>query len=99
MTRAAEIERELSDPATARDSRRLAELGREHSRLAPVKDMAARLERDENELAQVRELVGVDDPEMAAEARDEEQRLQEEISRYEVAVMQSLLPRDPLDAR
>ena len=99
MTRAAEIERELSDPATARDSRRLAELGREHSRLAPVKDMASRLERYENELAQVRELVGVDDPEMAAEARAEEQRLHAEISRIESAITPLLVPRDPLDER
>jgi peptide chain release factor 1 len=99
MTRAAEIERELSDPATARDSRRLAELGREHSRLAPVKEMASRLERCENELAQVRELVGVDDPEMAAEARAEEHRLQAEIGRIESALTPLLIPRDPLDER
>ena len=99
MTRAAEIERELSDPATARDSRRLAELGREHSRLAPVKEMASRLERYENELAQVRELVGIDDAEMAAEARAEEHRLQAEIARIESAIMPLLIPRDPLDER
>ncbi|HJR66502.1 MAG TPA: peptide chain release factor 1 [Gemmatimonadaceae bacterium] len=99
MTRAAEIERELSDPATARDSRRLAELGREHSRLAPVKEMASRLERSENELAQVRELVGVDDPEMAAEARAEEERLRAEILRIETALTPLLIPRDPLDER
>jgi len=99
MARAAEIERELSDPATARDSRRLAELGREHSRLAPVREMASRLERNENELAQVRELVGVDDPEMAAEARAEEHRLQEEIARIENAITPLLIPRDPLDER
>ncbi|HJU67366.1 MAG TPA: peptide chain release factor 1 [Gemmatimonadaceae bacterium] len=99
MTRAAEIERELSDPATARDSRRLAELGREHSRLAPVKEMASRLERYENELAQVRELVGVDDPEMAAEARAEEHRLHDEIGRIESAITPLLIPRDPLDDR
>jgi peptide chain release factor 1 len=99
MTRAAEIERELSDPATARDSRRLAELGREHSRLAPVKELASRLERYENELAQVRELVGVDDPEMAAEARAEAHRLEEEIARLESAITPLLIPRDPLDDR
>jgi len=99
MARAAEIERELSDPATARDSRRLAELGREHSRLAPVREMASRLERNENELAQVRELVDVDDPEMAAEARAEEHRLQEEIARIESAITPLLIPRDPLDER
>jgi peptide chain release factor 1 len=89
----------LSDPATARDSRRLAELGREHSRLAPVKELASRLERYENELAQVRELVGVDDPEMAAEARAEEERLRAEIARIESALTPLLIPRDPLDER
>jgi peptide chain release factor 1 len=99
MTRAAEIERELSDPATARDSRRLAELGREHSRLAPVMNLASRLVRYENELAQARELVAVDDPELAAVARAEEQRLRQAIDGLEVAITPLLIPRDPLDDR
>ena len=99
MARAAEIERELSDPATARDSRRLAELGREHSRLAPVMQMASRLERYENELAQARELVAVEDAELAAVARSETGRLREEIEAIEAAIMPLLIPRDPLDDR
>jgi peptide chain release factor 1 len=99
MSRAAEVERELSDPATARDSRRLAELGREHSRLAPVMEMASRLERYENELVQARELVLVDDAELAAEARAEEQRLRVAIDSIEVAITPLLIPRDPLDDR
>lgn len=99
MSRAAEIERELSDPATARDSRRLAELGREHSRLAPLKEMASRLERYENELAQARELVAVDDTELAAEARAEEERLRSTIDSIEAAMTPLLIPRDPLDER
>ena len=74
-------------------------MGREHSRLAPVKDLASRLERYENELAQVRELVGIDDPEMAAEARAEEERLRAEIPRIESALTPLLIPRDPLDER
>jgi peptide chain release factor 1 len=99
MSRAAEIERELSDPATARDPRRLADLGREHSRLAPVMEMGSRLERYENELAQARELVAVDDPELAAEARAEEQRLRAEIRVLEATITPLLIPRDPLDER
>ena len=99
MSRAAEVERELSDPATARDPRRLADLGREHSRLAPVMEMASRLERYENELAQARELVAVDDPELASEARAEEQRLRTEIEALEAAITPLLIPRDPLDDR
>jgi peptide chain release factor 1 len=99
MSRAAEVERELSDPATARDPRRLADLGREHSRLAPVMEIASRLERYENELAQARELVAVDDAELAAEARAEEQRLRAEISTLEAAITPRLIPHDPLDDR
>jgi peptide chain release factor 1 len=99
MARAAEVERELSDPATARDSRRLAELGREHSRLAPVMEIASRLARYENELAQARELVAVDDSELAAVARAEEERLRDAIDAIEVQITPLLIPRDPLDDR
>jgi peptide chain release factor 1 len=99
MSRAAEVERELSDPTTARDPRRLADLGREHSRLAPVMEMGSRLVRYENELAQARELVAVDDAELAAEARAEEQRLRAEIEAIETAITPLLIPRDPLDDR
>jgi hypothetical protein len=42
----------------------MAELGREHRRLAPLVALATRLQKDENELAEARELVFVDDPEM-----------------------------------
>jgi peptide chain release factor 1 len=62
-------------------------------------EMAFRLERYENELAQTRELVAVDDPELAAEARAEEQRLRASIDSIEVAITPMLIPPDPLDAR
>jgi peptide chain release factor 1 len=57
------------------------------------------LHRYDDELAQVRELVSVDDPEMAAEARAEEQRLLDHIERTEAAVKPLLIPHDPLDDR
>src|SRR6185437_10764917 len=99
ITRAEEIERELANPATVRDPRRLADLGREHSRLAPVMEMAARLKKTEDDLAQAHELLAVDDPEMAAEARAEEQRARQEIAALEAALKPALLPRDPLHDR
>src|SRR5437773_1208741 len=76
LARAQEVERLLSDSASLRDAGKFAELGREHRRLAPVVEMAGRLQKAENELAQVRELVSIDDPEMADEARAEQGRLE-----------------------
>ena len=53
----------------------MASLGREHQRLVQVVEKAATLHKYDDELAEVRELVGVDDPEMAAEAQAELTRL------------------------
>jgi peptide chain release factor 1 len=77
----------------------MAELGREHARLAPVAQLAARLYRLDDELAQTRELVSVDDAEMAQEARAEMGRLEQEIARIEQQITPLLIPRDPLDDR
>jgi peptide chain release factor 1 len=61
--------------------------------------MAAQLTKAEHELADVRELVSVDDPEMAAEARAEQTRLEQEIGDVEAKLLPALIPRDPLDDR
>jgi peptide chain release factor 1 len=65
----------------------------------PVVEMAAQLQKAEDELAQVRELVSVDDPEMAAEARAELGRLEATIADLEARLLPALIPRDPLDDR
>src|SRR5580704_3813323 len=95
VARAAEVEHLLSDPATAKDSKRLAELGREHRQLESVVSLAKELERAELELAGVKELALADDPEMVEEAKTEEHRLQEEIARLEIEIKPALLPPDP----
>ncbi len=61
--------------------------------------MAAELHKSEDELAQVRELVSVDDLEFAAEARDEAGRLEQAIAEHESRLTTALLPHDPLDDR
>ncbi|HEU4629544.1 MAG TPA: peptide chain release factor 1 [Gemmatimonadaceae bacterium] len=99
LARAAEVEHLLADPATTRDASRLAELGREHRRLEQVVALARQLERCENELADARELVSVDDPELAEEARREVARLEGTVPRLEQALKPLLSPRDPLDER
>jgi peptide chain release factor 1 len=65
----------------------------------PIVELAARLQKEEDELAQVRELVSVDDPEMAAEARAELARLETTIAELEAKLLPMLVPRDPLDDR
>lgn len=74
-------------------------LGREHRHLSPVVEMAGLLQKYDTELAEVAELVLVDDPEMAAEARAEETRLQTSISELEQRIKPALIPKDPLDDR
>ena len=61
--------------------------------------MASRLERYENELEEVRELVLVDDPEMAAEARAEKERLEKSIAELLDQIKPALVPKDPLNER
>ena len=99
LERATEVEHLLADPATTRDATRLAELGREHRRLEQIVALARQLERTENELADARELVLVDDPELAEEARREVARLEADGPRLEQALKPLLSPRDPLDDR
>lgn len=99
LQRADEVERALGDPDAARDAKRFAELGREHARLAQIVAEARRLERAERELADAEELAASDDAELAAEARQEVERLTGEIAAAERALKPLLIPRDPLDDR
>jgi peptide chain release factor 1 len=61
--------------------------------------MAGLLKKYEDELADTHELVSVDDPEMAAEARAEESRLKASIDELEEKIKPALIPHDPLDDR
>lgn len=74
-------------------------MGREHRRLQPIVELAAQLDKSENELAEARELVSVDDPEMSAEATHEVARLEATIADLEARLKPALLPHDPLDDR
>jgi peptide chain release factor 1 len=99
LARAADVERELADSDTARDAKRLAELAREHHRLAAVVETNRKIERAERELEGARELAASDDEEFAAEARLEVERLEGELAALERALRPLLIPRDPLDDR
>jgi peptide chain release factor 1 len=77
----------------------MASLGREHQRLGQVVERARALEKLDSELAQARELLSFDDPEMAAEARHEVERLGVAIERAELELRPLLVPPDPLHDR
>jgi peptide chain release factor 1 len=77
----------------------MASLGREHQRLTTVVALAKRLEKLDDELAQARELVVVDDAELAAEARSEVTRVEAAIGGVEHDLKPVLVPPDPLNDR
>ena len=77
----------------------MASLGREHQRLTTVVALAKRLEKLDDELAQARELVVVDDAELAAEARSEVERADAAIADVERELKPALVPPDPLNDR
>ena len=64
-----------------------------------VVQLATRLAKSEDELVQARELVSIDDPDMAAEAASEVEQLMASIQQIEVDLKPLLVPHDPLDDR
>jgi peptide chain release factor 1 len=99
LTRAADIERELADPATARDPVKLKTLGREHARLERIRQAAARLAKLTDDLAQARELARDPDSQLAELARADVERLTPEASAASAQLSELLVPRDPLEDR
>ena len=89
----------MSDPRTLRDSKLLASLGREHQRLRDVVELSQKLARGDKELIEARELLTVDDPEMAAEASAEVERIEQTIADLEEQAKPLLIPPDPLNER
>jgi peptide chain release factor 1 len=92
---------QLADPNIHADPKRMREISREHSRLSQIVEAAARLSRAEEELAGAREMLedAGGDPEMAAMAREEAERLTADVARLEDELKLLLIPRDPLDDR
>ena len=99
LARAEEVAQQLADPDTARNPAKLKQLGREHARLAAVRQTYQKLERLEGELAQAREVLADKDPEMAQLARADVERVRPEIERLERELSELLTPPDPLADR
>ncbi len=99
LARADEVERELANPATAKDPRKLKALGREHVRLDRIRKTADRFGKLQEELEQTRELAGDDDPGLVELAQADIERLEPVVARLEEELDGLLIPPDPLDYR
>ncbi len=99
LARAAEVERELADPATAKDPNKLKALGREHARLERIRKTADRQDKLEDELEQARELARDTDAALAELAQADVDRLEPELTGLAEALEDLLIPPDPLDDR
>jgi peptide chain release factor 1 len=99
LTRAAEVERELADPATAKDPSKLKSLGREHARLERIRRVAAQYDKLVGDLGQAEELARDDDPALAELAQADLDKLAPEVEALEVELQDLLVPPDPMDDR
>ena len=97
--RHAELARALADPAIFGDPARYAQIGREHAGLAQVVAAFQDHQRLAQELEDAEALSREADPELRALAAAEKASLAERQAVLERSIEESLLPRDPRDAR
>lgn len=96
-----EIERKLSDPATAANQKEFRKLVREHSALKRLREKGDAYFRICDEIRESRELLQSDsaDPELRELARSEVEELEQASVEAEKALMVALLPPDSSDER
>ncbi|HEU5261696.1 MAG TPA: peptide chain release factor 1 [Gemmatimonadales bacterium] len=99
LARAEEVAQALADPETARNPAKLKELGREHARLEAIRQTHDRLTRLQKELAEAREVLQDEDPELSQLARADVERLRPDAERLERQLAELLTPTDPMDDR
>lgn len=94
-----EIGRELSSPDAAANPSRLADLGRELSRLEPIVADLRAYRAVREEIESTKAMLEDPDEEMRSMARDELERLREREAALESDLRLQLVPRDPNDDR
>jgi peptide chain release factor 1 len=97
--RLAEIEGLLSDPATARDQRRYADLSRAHRDLSAAGVAWRARQQLVGARDQARQLLGDPDPDMADMARAELEAIEVQLEEADNNLRLLLLPRDPNDPK
>ncbi|MDW7982033.1 MAG: peptide chain release factor 1 [Thermomicrobium sp.] len=93
------LERLLADPAIATDPQRLAQLGRERAELEEIVAVYRQLKDLDRQLAEAEELLDGEDPELAALAAEELERLRSERETLYQDLRRRLVPRDPNDEK
>ena len=88
-----ELEKKLSLPETFQDNQLASDLSKEHRRLKQILDMYEKIQKFENQIVECESLM--DDPEMGEEAKNEIEKLQNEVNESKEQLMISMLPPDP----
>ncbi len=94
-----ELEQLLADPEVVTDPQRLAQLGRERADLEEIVAVYRQLKDVDRQIAEAEELLEAEDPELAALAADELERLREHREELYRDLRRRLVPRDPNDEK
>ncbi len=96
-----ELDKEMAKPDFFQDQRRMAELSREHRKLHRMIDQYSELRRLENEILDVREMIGdVDEEDELKElAGAELPELQTRFEELKQKILLAMIPPDPADSR
>ena len=93
------LDEKVQDPAIIADNKAWAELCRERSELEPIVEKYAELKKATGDRADALEMQKSDDPEFAAFAKDEVERLTARIAEINDELKIMLLPKDPNDGK
>ena len=92
-----ELTSQMGDPEVAGNPRAYAELAREQAGLGETVEVWRQYKAARDELAEARELLGEDDPEMREMAREEVALLEQRLESLDAELRVLLLPKDPND--
>lgn len=98
LNRLPEVEEALGDPEALQDQKRYRELSQEHSYLSEVREVAQKLEEERKQLADNKELLGVEeDPDFLAMLEEEIAALEKSVEDGDKKLQNLLIPPDPTD--
>ncbi|MDE5831888.1 MAG: peptide chain release factor 1 [Desulfovibrio sp.] len=94
-----ELEASLADPEVFNDPEKYKKVAKAHAELREIVQLFRRRKQLAGEIAENRQLLKDDDPDIRAMAHEEIRKAEEELPRLEEALKIALLPVDPLDEK